>query len=905
MKLNRTVKRIAVIFAILLILGGVASYIIGPRLVSNVVDRILTRNGFTNARFAISHVSFANIVIRNFEFENDQMHGLVKRCALQFEFLKFVGGKMKSLRIDNTTLQLKQSRISGQQRAGYREVLNPLISYLKQPSIQSIHAYHTTIVPGNERGKSGFAIRHIECLLADNAVQLNFDSNEPLMRGSVKLTANHVLAGTWSLTIEKLTKHFQGFNTQQFRLAPCSSISARGTIEYDQVSGLIAARLQTDTCGLTVAVDRRKTRLRLDRAVSQLSLSPDLNAITVSHLQVFDATCTLHVNYNLRTGRGGWETYFDELEADQFSRLFGQTKKISGTIDIKSSGSINAGRTRFFTEIRADTLGVVLADSLRMAPLGIGALRFNLDYLARSRVGIKLRSRLDGASFDARAQANLDKKRLKWTCKAERIGAAKLQASLNNLFQDVTFDNAGAFLVTARGSAKQGAHVVRLEAFSDEAMIDFVHESNLFSFVPYTVVAELEFDSTFDATGGSLALNNFDLVHHNADLWIKNAHVTIPLHGGAGGVRGAFDFESLLVGEQVLPGIAGDYSLGDDSLAASGKGRFSSEFNYTATARFAVRDELTGVIDVLAPPSRLTKSAQLEPWIGFVADFAYEGRCEGRARLRFRRDTLVSEATFRFADGVLRHRSTGLVVNGIAGTLSIDNFDPLMSDAVQRFSFSRASIGDFSAADGICQFTVNAGMPFSPRQITAVWSGGTVEAHDIQPTSDFAQTDLDLRMKNIDLKQVLAFFDYEGIEGSGTIHGEIPVTIRPAAKWLLSFGDGYLRADPPKGSLQLSEKYARQILGIKKDIDRTGATAQETAQLMMLDALRDMEYSRLEADFTRVSSQEWQSQVRAEGYGPRGATENRVPIGGLTVNINGLDYLINSLVSPAGQKQGR
>ena len=36
--------------------------------------------------------------------------------------------------------------------------------------------------------------------------------------------------------------------------------------------------------------------------------------------------------------------------------------------------------------------------------------------------------------------------------------------------------------------------------------------------------------------------------------------------------------------------------------------------------------------------------------------------------------------------------------------------------------------------------------------------------------------------------------------------------------------------------------------------------------------------------------------IQAQGHGPRGDEENQIPIGGLNVNINNLDELINSLI---------
>jgi hypothetical protein len=41
------------------------------------------------------------------------------------------------------------------------------------------------------------------------------------------------------------------------------------------------------------------------------------------------------------------------------------------------------------------------------------------------------------------------------------------------------------------------------------------------------------------------------------------------------------------------------------------------------------------------------------------------------------------------------------------------------------------------------------------------------------------------------------------------------------------------------------------------------------------------------------------TRIRAKGSGPRGAKENRVPVGGLNINVNNLDRLLTSLVMPS------
>ena len=103
--------------------------------------------------------------------------------------------------------------------------------------------------------------------------------------------------------------------------------------------------------------------------------------------------------------------------------------------------------------------------------------------------------------------------------------------------------------------------------------------------------------------------------------------------------------------------------------------------------------------------------------------------------------------------------------------------------------------------------------------------------------------------------------------------------------------------------MQLDKKTAMMFLGLNHDIDPQAAKDQDMANLLMLRALQDMEYTVLELDFTDYEKRGWVTRIQIKGHGPYGDKENRIPIGGIDIEINNLDDLLNSVILPGYQSR--
>ena len=130
-----------------------------------------------------------------------------------------------------------------------------------------------------------------------------------------------------------------------------------------------------------------------------------------------------------------------------------------------------------------------------------------------------------------------------------------------------------------------------------------------------------------------------------------------------------------------------------------------------------------------------------------------------------------------------------------------------------------------------------------------------------------------LLLERIDIEQILSISAYEGITATGIINGEIPVTIRGSQ---LTVNDGRIVALPPGGTINY----------------RGGSTDTGNDNLnLVYGALRNYNYSQLEADVDYMADGELLLSVRMEGVAP--AIDNQR----INLNVNIQDNIPTLLES--------
>ena len=170
------------------------------------------------------------------------------------------------------------------------------------------------------------------------------------------------------------------------------------------------------------------------------------------------------------------------------------------------------------------------------------------------------------------------------------------------------------------------------------------------------------------------------------------------------------------------------------------------------------------------------------------------------------------------------------------------------------------------------------------------FAGGTLSLAEIafEPTKPL---DAALTVDRVDLQALLALIDVQGLNGSGSISGTIPVHIDSMG---VSIASGALTAAGPGVLSYLGDALPRDI----PDVDnRTG-----DAIALARDALADFHYTSLKFELDRAASGEGQLTARIEGSNPRVLDNHPFVLNiGLEANFDTLAEILLDGYATAGQ----
>lgn len=362
---------------------------------------------------------------------------------------------------------------------------------------------------------------------------------------------------------------------------------------------------------------------------------------------------------------------------------------------------------------------------------------------------------------------------------------------------------------------------------------------------------------------------------------------------------GTFATGILRLGEQRLPSVAGTYVLGDTTIELTGAGAFGpgAAASVEAAAAWPSGRPPHGELSVTVPPFATPNDTMLARWFPLLRGARTRGTFGFEGFVRTDGDSAVSGGTLTVggASWVADRGKTG--ARGITGRVVLGSLIPPAVTRTQRLILDTAWSGTLGLGDPMVDFRYGDSVLIAD-SAWGRWAGGIALARNLRYREGGRRVGMELEMREVELQKLLDFLEYSEVRGEGTLHGRLPVDVRWGKRPRLSFGDGYLEARPSTGILRLSDQVARTVLGVKEPIPPSTTDPEKTVQLMMIRALRDMEYTQLKAVFT-TEEDTWMTRIRAKGSGPRGAKENRVPVGGLNINVNNLDRLLTSLVMPS------
>jgi hypothetical protein len=204
-------------------------------------------------------------------------------------------------------------------------------------------------------------------------------------------------------------------------------------------------------------------------------------------------------------------------------------------------------------------------------------------------------------------------------------------------------------------------------------------------------------------------------------------------------------------------------------------------------------------------------------------------------------------------------------------TIKIDQIASTISLNAPRLSFS--------ILDQVSTSTSNPIPSVLLHNLNAGFIGGELSINNLRFDPDNTEHDLAVKLKHIDLEKLFSLIELQGVAGTGTISGTVPLLVR---KNDVEIKDGLLKADGP-GVLQFRSQQAKQALsGGGKQVD------------LLLRVLDDFRYSDLSLTIGRERSGSALIQLKLSGHNPAvmdGHTFN------LNINLEGnADNLIAALL---------
>ncbi len=251
------------------------------------------------------------------------------------------------------------------------------------------------------------------------------------------------------------------------------------------------------------------------------------------------------------------------------------------------------------------------------------------------------------------------------------------------------------------------------------------------------------------------------------------------------------------------------------------------------TADLDARADLAGVLAIGAEPHVLAGEARL------------------RARLSQGPSGLESSAELRLAGGSLTGPT--FAAREVSALVHASSLRPLATPPGQWVSVGTLDLG-VPLRDGVATFQIRRGGTLVLEQAEFHWAGGRLRLLPTTFAAGQRRTALVVEAAGIGLDQVLALFQVEGLEASGTLHGRVPVTlegeeVRVEGGRLVAAGAGRIRYDPAEPPAFL-------------------AASGDSGTAVLREALRNFHYDELALTMDGAFGQESVVGLKVKGHNP-------------------------------------
>ncbi len=569
-----------------------------------------------------------------------------------------------------------------------------------------------------------------------------------------------------------------------------------------------------------------------------------------------------------------------------------------GSLDL--TGNFEITKTDWKTETKVVSDQLILTPAFEGFPLPIFLTNLNafLNLSKKNQALVDINSNLNQSPFTAIANINLQTQNGHIEFTIDDLEINKFEKIFNeHVPVPIKIDGK----INGRGFSKfnrAGGSVETIFQIDQLAISSEIQNRNL-QIISDSMKINVDFHfEPFQVSNAIVTIQNMELSDTSSGVSFSDISMTVPYSFSKQEIKqGNFNIQSVAYKGIQFPGITGILNAKYNRLDLQGSGIIAEDENlsFSGWVDWNKKDP-TAEFQATIPDLTLNPDAPWNELLREYTEYEFDGVARVDADIKIKKGNLLSTIDLAIKDVVAYNSHSETELQGINGLVKITDLFPLTSEIDQSLIIGSIQSGNFKPTNGNILFDINNTDSVTIKQVEFDWLGGKLFCQNtkVNLANNFIR--FDLKIEGLDLQEILDFIEYDGVRGQGKIYGQLPIMLEWGENNRITFGDGFLIANPNKGVLQISEENARTILGITEDIDPQSADLEETVSLMVFEALQDMEYTKLEIIFKNDEIEGLMTTIQAQGHGPRGDEQNQIPIGGLNVNINNLDELINSLI---------
>lgn len=381
-----------------------------------------------------------------------------------------------------------------------------------------------------------------------------------------------------------------------------------------------------------------------------------------------------------------------------------------------------------------------------------------------------------------------------------------------------------------------------------------------------------------------LEVHAAQLAEPESEASLRRAKVTLPLRWR----RGELSADGRMLAEQLswreipIGPTSGAVRLIDDVLRLDWRGPASSRGAFTLAARLPL-DEGRGSVRIRVPRTEIDEQAPLSRVLASLTDMRIVGTVEGELRLtldapeRGQARLSLHGARVREVEGAGEGR-------GVHGELRFARLSPLETTDPAQLSWEHLEIGGVKLDQGKGQLAFAPPGDVIIRDVRARFAGGELEAAPFRFAWKAPDVPLDLRLRGIDLKNVLEALTKGRITGQGKLDGRVALRVKLGDERRLSLGDGHLISRGSGGlQLHIQPEEASRELGLEDLVDGSFLRRR------VIGAMEDFEYRSLTMNLSDEGTKH--VQARVVGRGKRMPQELD-----LTLKLRGIQPLLDRAI---------